>query len=290
MTRKNIIITGSNAGIGFATALALAKQGGNIIMVCRNQERGVAAQKELIQQSGNQNVTLFLADLSAQQQIHRLARELKQAYPTIDVLINNAGGVFSKRMYSEDGIEMQFATNHLNYFLLTHLLLPTIERSKYARIINVASDSHYQGKIYLDDLNLEKQYYFILKAYCQSKLANVLFTYELDRLLRQRKSAIVVNALHPGTIQTTIGSKAQSWLHYTAWYIRSRFGGSLEEGAATSVYLASAEAAAGISGKYFDKCKSKKSSKLSYDENLAKQLWQKSLELTKVEDYFVVDS
>lgn len=284
MEGKQVIITGANSGIGFETAKALAKQGAAIGMVVRQSERSQQAREALIKSSGNQNIHLFFTDLSLQSSIRKAADDIRSTFNTIDVLINNAGTWISNRTMTSEGIEMMFAVNHLAYFLLTHLLLDKLEKSGAGRIINVSSDSHFVGKIRLNDLFLSKKYHG-LKAYEQSKLANVLFTYELSRRLGE--TPITVNAVQPGLVKTNIGHKHTKGIHSLAWGIRKLGGVTPAKGAATSIYLASSAACEKVSGKYWDKCKPKPSAQISYDEALASALWQKCEELTSVEDYFL---
>lgn len=255
MNGKNILITGGNAGIGLATAIALAKQGANIYIVSRSNDKAQQAVKQIIEQSGNNHIHYFTANLSSQKSIRQLTRQIKTQLSVVDVLINNAGGVFPEYQLSEDGLEMTIATNHFAYFLLTNLLLDLIKKSDYARIINVASDSHYSGKIDFDSF-CNKKPYRISKAYAQSKLANVLFTNRLAALLSN--SHITVNSLHPGVVKTNIGNKNVQWYASLAWSLFSGWRGvTVEEGAQTSIYLASSPHVKGISGKYFDKCREK---------------------------------
>jgi NAD(P)-dependent dehydrogenase (short-subunit alcohol dehydrogenase family) len=212
--------------------------------------------------------------LSSQQSIRQLAEAVKAKLPVLDVLINNAGGVFPVFMKSEDGLEMTIATNHFAYFLLTNLLLDTIKKSDYARIVSVSSNSHYKGKIDFESFTADKGY-FIMKAYEQSKLANVLFTQELAERLQD--SHVTVNALHPGFVKTDIGTKGTQWYASWIWTMMARIGAiSVEEGAKTSIYLASSDEVKTVSGKYFDKCKTREPNPLAGDKALQKKLWAES--------------
>ena len=195
MGEKVCLITGATSGIGKATAMGLANMGASVVMVGRDRGRGEAALTEIKEKSTNASVDLMLADLSSQQEIRRLADEFKEAYPRLDVLINNAGLFRSKRITTADGLEMTFAVNHLAYFLLTKLLLDVLKASASSRIVNVSSGDHSNGTIDFDDLQGEKGYKGP-KAYSQSKLATVLFTYELAR--RLEGTGISANCLHPG--------------------------------------------------------------------------------------------
>jgi retinol dehydrogenase 12 len=282
---KTCVITGSTSGIGLETTRAIARKGYDVIMVARNEEKGIPVRDEIIKSTGNNNVELLLADLSSQKQIRKLGKQIRERFDVLDVLVNNAGTWFSKLTYSEDQIEMQFAVNHLAYFLITHILLPNLLKSENGRIVNVASDSHINGHIDFDDLYLTKNY-FGLNAYRQSKLANVMFTYELARKIENTN--VVVNALQPGLVKTKMGHKHTIGLHSLAWWFRKQGGVKPEKGAETSVYLATAEEAGKISGKYWDKCKTKPSGDTSYDEEASKKLWGICEKLTDITQFMPI--
>ncbi len=272
MQNKNVVVTGGNAGIGLATSMALAKQGANIFLVSRNKDKAADAVEAIKQATGNGNIQYLIADLSVQQSIRELNKELRNRLASIDVLINNAGGVFPQFSKSADGLEMTIATNHFSYFLLTNLLLDLVQQSPWGRIVNVASRAHVNASIDIESFTQDKGY-FIFKAYGQSKLANVLFTAELAR--RLGNSHVTVNSLHPGLVKTDIGNKKTNWYSTLAWTLYSRIGGlSIEDGAATSIYLASSKDVAGITGKYFAKCKATTPSALAQDVALQKELWR----------------
>jgi NAD(P)-dependent dehydrogenase (short-subunit alcohol dehydrogenase family) len=279
MTGKNIIITGGNAGIGLATSIALAKQGANIYIVSRSKDKAEEAAKTIIAESGNKNVKYFLANLSSQSSIRKLVAEIKNQMSVVDVLINNAGGTFTDFTLSEDGLEMTIATNHFAYFLLTNLLLDLIKKAEQGRIVNVASGSHYQGKIDFESFTKKKSY-FVMKAYAQSKLANVLFTNELADRLNGTK--VTVNSLHPGFVKTQIGNKNANWYSNIFWSLITIGGMSPENGAKTSIYLATSPQVKNVTGKYFDKCTEKKPAALAVDKELGIQLWKKSEELCPI--------
>jgi|SRR5581483_2874522 len=279
MAGKICMITGANSGIGKETALGLAKAGATVVMVSRNPSKGRRAQDEIKQLSGNPSIDLFLADLSSLQSVRQLAADFQQKYHQLHVLINNAGGVFTVRRLSVDGIEKTLAVNYLSVFLLTDLLLDTLKASAPARIINVSSDIHYSAQIDLDDLPMAKQY-STLKAYGRSKLALVLFTYELAK--RLEGTGVTANCLHPGVVATNIWSQPlPEFLRPLITLISKRFGIPAEEGAQTSLYLATSPEVAGVNGKYFEKCKEKSSARLSYDPVLQQRLWEISEELTR---------
>lgn len=280
MQNKNIIITGGNAGIGFETSVALAKQGGNIFIVSRNKDKATQAVAEIKQISGNKNVDYLIADLSTQKSIRELNKSLRERLDKVDVLVNNAGGVFPEFKKTADGLEMTIATNHFAYFLLTNLLLDLIKKADNARIVNVSSRSHLAASIDFESFTTNKGY-FILKAYGQSKLANILFTAELAS--RLSGTGITVNSLHPGLVKTDIGTKKTNWYSSFLWSLYSKIGGvSVAQGAATSIYLASSPEVKNITGKYFAKCKEITPSKLARNTELQKELWKMSEQLCPI--------
>ena len=286
MKGKNCIVTGGNAGIGFETALALANFGANVIILGRNQVKAEAAVESIKTKSQNNNIDYILVDLSSQKSIKDASNYMLREFDKIDVLVNNAGAWFSKLELTEDNVERQFAVNHLAYFLLTHELLGALHNSDDARIICVGSDSHFHGKIHFDDLSLGKKYHG-LKAYAQSKLANALFVYELDRQLKSRGiQSISINCVQPGLVKTDIGLKHSISLHSIVWRIRRMGGVSPAKGAETSIYLASSAEAKAQSGKYWDRCKPKSSSKRSYNTEDAQKLWELSKSLCGIDNYF----
>ncbi len=270
------MVTGATGGIGEVTARELARQGATVIIVGRNPQKCATVVEQIQQSTGNPNVEFMLADLSVQAQIRQLVAQFKQKYNRLDVLVNNAGGLFVQRQASADGIEMTFALNHLSYFLLTNLLIDTLKASAPARIVNVASAAH-SGEINFADLQGEKKYSGFA-AYRQSKLANILFTYELAR--RLAGTGVTANTLHPGFVASSFATN-NGWFWDKIYRYLARFIAiSPAAGARTSVYLASSPAVAGVTGQYFIKEKAASSSKASYDEATAKQLWQMSEALT----------
>jgi NAD(P)-dependent dehydrogenase (short-subunit alcohol dehydrogenase family) len=274
MIGKICMVTGANAGIGKSTALVLGKMGATVVMICRNRERGEAALNEIKRVSGNDNVSLLLADLSSQNSIRQLVENFKTQYTALHVLINNAGNIPKERTITEDGIETQFAVSHLAYFLLTNLLLDVLKASAPSRIINVASTLHQFATISFDDLQSEHSYQ-PSQVYNRTKLANILFTYELAR--RLCGTQVTANCLHPGVTDTKLLSDfVPIHLRFLVKIISS----SPEKGAQTSIYLATSPDVENVSGKYFVKRKAVRSSKASYDETTAHQLWQVSAELT----------
>lgn len=271
MKNKTVIVTGGNAGIGYETALGIAKLGATTYIVSRDETKAKAAVEQLKAESHNLAIDYFIADFSSQKSVRKVAETIKQKLTVIDVLVNNAGGVYPSFALSEDGLEMTIATNHFGPFLLTNLLLPLIEKSSEGRIVNVSSRSHYRGKIDFESFTKEKGY-FVMKAYEQSKLANVLFSAELAERLKSKN--ITVNSLHPGVVKTDIGKKGTPAYIRWFWSMFTFLGGiSIEDGAKTSIYLASSNEVKNVTGKYFDLCKVKEESALAKDKNLAKQLW-----------------
>lgn len=275
MTEKVCLVTGANAGLGKVTALELARMGATVIMVARSQARGEAALAEVRQGSGSDKVQLLLADLSSMATIRQLAATVQANYGRLDVLVNNAGGIFKDRQVSVDGYEMTFALNHLSYFLLTNLLLDLLKASVPARIVNVSSGAHAGSNINFNDIMLAKKYRSF-EAYGQSKLANILFTYELAR--RLAGSGVTANALHPGGVATEFATG--EGLMGTIFKLIRPFLLTPEQGAQTQIYLASSPEVEGISGQYFARKKPVNSAKISYDTAVAQRLWQLSAELT----------
>jgi NAD(P)-dependent dehydrogenase (short-subunit alcohol dehydrogenase family) len=277
MRGKVCLITGAASGIGLETARGLAQMDAHIVMVTRNRESGIPAKQEIVRSTGNTAVDLLTCDFSSQKQIRALADEVNKRYPQLHVLVNNAGTFVSEFKLTEDGAEWQWGVNHLGYFLFTHLLLDKLKASVPSRIVNVASAGHYPGAIDLESLDKEVGKYNGLKAYNQSKLGNVLFTYELAR--RLEGSGVTANTLHPGVIRTEIGNKNSRGLATLGWKILKPFMATAEHGASTSVYLASSPEVEGVSGYYFEECKPKQSSADTYNLSLAAQVWDRSMEM-----------
>ncbi len=271
MKDKVCMVTGASSGIGKATALGLASRGATVVMVCRDRAKGDAARAEIIESSGNEAVELLVADLASQQSIRRLVGDFAEVHHQLHVLVNNAGVYLTKRQVTGDGIEMTFAVNYLARFLLTNLLLDTLERSAPARIVDVAGAYHRKGTIAFGDLQGEKAYNGA-GANAQSKLANVLFTYELAR--RLEGTGVTANCLHPGAVGSDLVNKDPDYPPYMslAYRLLTPLMKSPKKGAVTSVYLASSPNVAGVSGKYFVNKKQAKSSKESYDGELARRL------------------
>src|SRR2546428_6497944 len=278
MQGKICMVTGANSGIGKATALELAQMGATVVMVCRDRARGEEAKSEITMKSRNNAVDLLLADLSSQQSIRQLVGNFQHHYTHLHVLINNAGATFPGRRETVDGLEMTLAVNYLAPFLLTNLLLDVLKNSAPARIINVDSDNHRFVRLDMQDLQLKRRYGF-LRAYGRSKLALLLFTYELARQLQG--TGITVNALEPGPTSTTFGRKGAGPVARLLLKLVSSLFSSPEKGAQTSIYLASSPEVETITGKYFVKSIPRRSSARSYDESLQCQLWEESAKLVQ---------
>lgn len=279
MNNKICLITGATSGIGLETAKEIAQLGATVIVVGRNATKGAAVVAQIRQQTGNEAVEFMPADLSSQKAIRTWVEQFNKKYARLDVLVNNAGIVVMSKQTSVDGIEMTWAVNHLGYFLLTNLLLDTLIASAPARIVNVASALHFQGRIDFADLYGRRGFYNGLAAYNNSKLANVLFTYELARRLAQRGAGVTANTLHPGGVRTNLVARNGGIFRWIAQPLFDLMAVSVVEGAQTSVYLASSPKVEGVTGKYFDQCRERKSSRASYDEAAQKQLWQASEEM-----------
>jgi len=283
MEGKIVLITGANSGIGKSTAFALAEKKATIIMACRNEEKCREVMEEIKANTANPNVDFLKIDLASFESIRKASLIFNKKYDRLDVLINNAGGIFNPREETKNGFESSFGVNHLAPFLLTNLLLGSLKQSTSARIINTSSGLHYRGKIDFQDLQSEKKYSAI-QAYANAKLATVLFTYELARKLKETN--ITVNCLHPGVVQTRFGRNVKM-----PWYLRpialfvTNFFLSPEKGAKTSIFLASSPKIKAVTGKFFEKCEIKKSEESSYDKDLAEQLWKMSETYTGLNQY-----
>ena len=277
MAGKNCLVTGGTRGIGFYTARGLASQGAHVILVGHNAAHGEQALERIGEAVGEGAASFLLADLSAQDQVQRLARDVQDRYMHLDVLVNNVGAVFVRRQESVDGIEMTLALNHLSYFLLTGLLLDMLKGSAPARIVNVSSDAHHRAEMNFEDLQFEERY-SSFQTYAQSKLANLLFTYELARRLEGSK--VTVNALHPGFVNSHL-YRRMGILRPVVKLIGFLIGKSAEEGAETSIYVASSPEVEGVSGKYFIDREPVSSSPASYDTKSARCLWEISQDLTR---------
>ena len=280
MIGKHCLVTGGTAGIGLATARELVRKGASVTIVGRDFRRGESAVAAIRAATGRDTIDFVAADLSDQRRLRAFATAFRERRPKLDVLINNAGGLFGRRRLSADGIEMTFALNHLNYFLLTHLLLPSLRAAAPSTIVNVASGAHRGVSLHFSNLQGEVRYNRWL-AYKRSKLANLMFTYELSRLVGQ---GVTANALHPGFVATDIGVR-HAFVPGILWRIGKLAAIGVEKGATTSIYLASAPDIAGMSGAYFIDRRLARSSEASYDEQAALRLWDVSANLTHVVGY-----
>jgi NAD(P)-dependent dehydrogenase (short-subunit alcohol dehydrogenase family) len=273
MAGKTVLITGATGGIGRATAIGLAALGARVAITGRGLMRAEAAAVDIRDATGNPDVNAFGADLSSQAEVRRLATEVLDAYPRLDVLVNNVGGFSATRHVTADGLEHTFALNHLAPFLVTNLLLERLKASAPARVVTVSSGAQSMGTIDFEDLQGERRYDG-QKAYNQSKLASVMFTYELARHLEG--SGVTATVLHPGVVSTAFGAEDPSWVYKVIVPLVRPFMKSPQQGAATSIYLASSPKLEGVTGVYFAKGRPQTSNKASYDEAAAAHLWQVS--------------
>jgi retinol dehydrogenase 14 len=275
MAGKTVLITGATSGIGRATAIGLATMGAHLAITGRDRVRTEDAGRE-IRAAGGGRVELFIADLSSQSEVRRLAEEVLQSLSRIHVLINNVGGYWKTRHVTVDGLERTFALNHLAPFLLTNLLLEKLKQNASARVVTVSSNAQAQGCIDFSDLQSERSYSGA-RAYSQSKLANVLFSYELAR--RLTGTSVTSNALHPGVVSTSFGAEDPATVQRVFIPFLRLFMKSPGQGAATSIHLASAPELEQVTGRYFANSQPKKSSERSYDQAAAAKLWQVSGDL-----------
>ncbi|KAM4772253.1 retinol dehydrogenase 13 [Rhinophrynus dorsalis] len=283
---QTVIVTGANTGIGKETALELAKRGGRIIMACRDMEKCENAAREIRGKTLNHNVFAKHLDLASTKSIKEFAKNILEEEEKVDILINNAAVMRCPHWKTEDNFEMQFGVNHLGHFLLTNLLLDKMKNSGDSRIVNVSSLAHIAGEIDFEDLNWEKKKYDTKAAYCQSKLANVLFTNELVK--RLQGTGVTANSLHPGVADTELGR--HTGMHKSAfsstvlgplfWFLIK----SPKQAAQPSVYLAVAEDLKGVSGKYFNGLKEKEPAPQALDEETARKLWEESARLVHLEE------
>jgi NAD(P)-dependent dehydrogenase (short-subunit alcohol dehydrogenase family) len=276
MTGKTVVITGGTGGIGRATAIGLAALGARVGITGRDRARTEAAAAEIRTAPGNPSVDVFVADLSSQAEVRRLAREVIDAYPRLDVLVNNVGGFWAHRHVTADGLEHTFALNHLAGFLLTNLLLDRLKASAPARVVTVSSGAQAMGRIDFEDLQGTRSYSG-QRAYNQSKLANVMFTYELAR--RLEGTGVTATVLHPGVVNTAFAAEDPSSFWRVFLPLVRPLMKTPARGAATSIYLASSPAVEGVTGRYFANSKPKTSNKASYDTSAAGRLWQVSTDL-----------
>lgn len=277
MAGKVCLITGATGGIGLITAQVLAAQGARLVLVSRSAQKCAATVAQVKASTGNDQITFIAGDLSLMAQVRRVAEQFLAQNDRLDVLINNAGAVFSSRQVTAEGYEMTMALNHLNYFYLTQLLQDVLLASAPARIVNVSSDAHKGGSIKFDDLMSEKKY-SSFGVYSMSKLANVMFTYELARRLED--SGVTANALHPGFVASNFG-RSNGGIWGAIMPLVQMFAITPEKGAETTIYLAGSPAVEGVTGKYFVKQQPVKSSGASYDQAAQRRLWDMSEQLVQ---------
>ena len=276
LQNKTAIVTGANSGMGMATVRALSDMGAKVIMLCRSEKRGTEALEKLSSEK-YRDLELILCDLGNYDSIRAFANIVRRGYDHIDILVNNAGFISLDRQETGEGLERQFGINHIGHFLLTMSLLDLMGEG--GRIVNVASGAHKTGKIHFDDINLTKGFN-VIKAYSQSKLANVLFTRKLARRVKDR--GITVNCCHPGAVATNIGIDRDTGFGKTVTRLLKPFFQTPEQGARTAIFLVSDDSVSDVTGEYFYKCRIAKSSKRSKDMELAKKLFEFSEELVGV--------
>ena len=275
MGGKTVLITGGTSGIGKATATALAAMGARVVVTGRNEERGEGAVEEIRRESGGE-VSLMLADLAVQADVRRLAEEFQERHDRLDVLVNNAGVVQSERTETPDGIETTLAVNHLAPFLLTNLLLDLLKRSASSRVITVASEAERWARMDFDDLQSRRKYRG-MQVYGMTKLANIMFTFELAE--RLRGTGVAANCIHPGAVNTSFGTNNRGIMTLLFRAFKP-FMRSPEQGADTVIYLASSPDVEEMTGKYLSDRKLITASDMAYDEDLRERLWEISEELT----------
>ena len=280
MTGRVCLLTGATRGIGRATAEGLAELGATLVLVCRRREDGRAVARDLAEKHPAPMPEVVTADLSSQRSIREAADEIRERHTAIQVLVNNAGVIPKERETTVDGLEMQFAVNHLAYFLLTNLLLERLRASAPARVVTTSSGAHGGGRLDFDDLQSERSW-SMMRAYSTSKLANILFTRGLA--MRVDAAEVTANCLHPGVIATKLLSDYMN-VPLVGGAIARTFGGSPDKGSETSIYLAASPEVEGITGRYFVGGRETRSSPASYDEAVQHRLWEESARLTALAD------
>lgn len=278
---KVVVITGATSGIGQVAAEKLAAMGARMVLVGRDPARGEAALARLNQIAPGAKHTIHYGDLSRLSEMKRVAAEIAQAEPRVDVLVNNAGALFNARQVTEDGFELTFATNHLSYFVMAHGLRERLAASAPARIVNTSSNAHRRARIDLDDLQSARDFSGFM-VYSRSKLMNILFTRELAR--RLSGTGVTGNSLHPGFVATRFGDQSGGWFSYMVRFWKN-FAITPEEGAATIVYLASSPEVESVTGKYFYKCRPSTPTRAAQDDAAAKRLWAETAKLAGLEDW-----
>ena len=277
LNSKICIITGATSGIGRETAIALAGKGATLVLPVRNLLKGKELKEEIYSKTGNSRVDIMECDFASLLSVRNFSSAFLNKYDRLHILINNAGLWESKPHKSHDGIELTFAVNHLAPFLLTNLLLDVMKKSAPGRIVNVSSEAHRSGRMKFDDLEGKKSWNS-LRAYGQSKLANILFTVKLAEILKDHN--ITVNCLHPGVVATNLFTLLPKFLMKFA----SLFMLSPEKGAQTTIFLATSPEIGNITGQYFSKKKIKRTTSEARDKEVADRLWEISLEITDLKD------
>ena len=268
MQHKNIIITGATDGIGLAAAKSIAKKGYHVSLVGRNPDKGKKALEAIIAHSSNENLDFFECDLSLVANVKDLADRIKQKHSKIDVLLNNAGGANKTKQITSEGLEKTFATNQMNYFVLSTELLDILTESNDGRIVNVASNAHIGAEVDYENINCEKSF-SAWTSYCVSKLMNIMFTYQLSSM----QDRVSVNVLHPGFVDTNIAGNEGNLIKYIVKFGAKMFARTVDNGADSSIYLSTSDEVKGVSGKYFFKCREIKSSRASYNQEDWKKVW-----------------
>ncbi len=275
MQQKRVLVTGATTGLGRVTAVELGRMGAEVVLVARDKEKAEATLAD-IKQAGAPAAHVIYGDLSLMSSVRAIASEARQRFDGFDVLVNNAGAIFTSRAVTAEGFERTFALNHLSYFLLTHLLVDRMRGG--GRIVNVSSDAHRPARIDFDDLQLERRY-TAFGAYCVSKLMNLLFTFELARRIEPR--GLVTNAAHPGPVASNFGRSNRGFFG-ALFALAGPFMLTPEKGARTQIWLASSPELAGVTGKYFAKQREKKPSARALDVAAQRHLWDVTADLVGV--------
>jgi retinol dehydrogenase-12 len=281
MKDKVVVVTGATQGIGLEAARALAGMGAHVVITARDQGKGDRAVLELKGSTGNDRVECVLVDFASMESMKKGAADLHGRVDRVDVLVNNAGAIFSERQQSKDGLELTFATNHVGYFLWTQLHLDLLKKAPSARIVSVASDAHKAARNGIDFDDLErKRGYTGFVVYGETKLMNILFSRELAR--RLSGTGITANSLHPGVIATGFGTNNGGLLGFATRHLSPLFLTTPLKGAATTIHLASSPAVDGVSGRYFAKCREASTTRHAQDDQAAARLWALSEQITGV--------